>query len=161
VRGEELKFSSDGMKEMTRKVLLPFWNAYCFLATYASVDGWDPSTDYTEERSHVLDRWISIKLESLKANIHREMEAYELSRTVPPLLSFLDDLTNWYIRRSRRRFWKSENDQDKVQAYSTLYVVLADFCKLAAPFIPFLTEAIYGKLRLGHPVAARDSVHLD
>lgn len=161
VRGEELKFSAEGMKEMTRKVLLPFWNAYCFLATYASVDGWDPSVGYTEAREHVLDRWISIKLESLKANIHREMEAYELARTVPPLLSFLDDLTNWYIRRSRRRFWKSENDQDKVQAYSTLYAVLAEFTKLAAPFIPFLTETIYGKLRLGHALVACDSVHLD
>ncbi|MEZ4654865.1 MAG: DUF5915 domain-containing protein [Candidatus Eisenbacteria bacterium] len=149
------------MKEMTRKVLLPFWNAYCFLATYASVDGWDPRLDYTEQRDHVLDRWISIKLDSLKTNIHREMEAYELARTVPPLLSFLDDLTNWYIRRSRRRFWKSENDTDKVQAYSTLYAVLAEFTKLAAPFTPFLTEAIYQKLRLGHALADCDSVHLD
>ena len=161
VRGEDLRFSSEGLKEMTRKVLIPFWNAYSFFATYASIDGWDPTTEYTETRSHDLDLWISTKLETLKRNIHEEMELYQLSRTVPPLLEFIDYLTNWYIRRSRRRFWKSENDSDKREAYSTLYHVLVDLSKLAAPFIPFLTEEIYGKLRLGHALAERDSVHLE
>ncbi|MEZ4649523.1 MAG: isoleucine--tRNA ligase [Candidatus Eisenbacteria bacterium] len=161
VRGEDLRFSPDGLKEMTRKVLIPFWNAYSFFATYASVDGWDPATDYTETRSHELDRWISIKLETLKQKTHEEMEQYHLSKTVPPLLEFIDYLTNWYIRRSRRRFWKSENDGDKREAYSTLYRVLVDLSKLAAPFIPFLAEEIYSKLRLGHALAACDSVHLE
>lgn len=161
VRGEDLRFSSEGLKEMTRKVLIPFWNAYSFFATYASVDGWDPATAYTERRSHELDRWITTKLETLKTQVHEEMEQYHLSRTVPPLLEFIDYLTNWYIRRSRRRFWKSEDDGDKQEAYSTLYTVLVELCKLAAPFIPFLSEEIYGRLRLGHPLAARDSVHLE
>jgi isoleucyl-tRNA synthetase len=88
------------------------------------------------------------------------MKQYHLSRTVGPLISFLDDLTNWYIRRSRRRFWKSENDSDKFQAYSTLYTVILDFCKLAAPFIPFITETIYQKLKLGHESTEHDSLHL-
>ncbi len=161
VRGEDLRFSEEGLKEMTRKVLIPFWNAYSFFATYASVDGWDPATQYTDKREAELDRWISTKLETLKAEIHEEMGRYHLSKTVPPLLSFIDYLTNWYIRRSRRRFWKSANDDDKRQAYSTLYHVLVDFSKLAAPFIPFLTEEIYGRLRLGHELVGCDSVHLD
>lgn len=161
VRGEDLRFSLKGLTEMTRKVLLPFWNAYFFLSTYAAVDGWDPKNDYTKERENDLDQWISIKLKRLKVEVHLEMEAYHLSKTVPPLLNFLDDLTNWYIRRSRRRFWKAKNDQDKFQAYSTLYEILVEFSKLVAPFMPFLSELIYSKLKLGHKLALKDSVHLD
>lgn len=161
VRGEDLRFTDDGLKEITRKVLLPLWNAYSFLATYASVDGWDPAEDYTESRSHRLDQWIETKLTRLETDIKREMEAFQLSRTVPPLLAFLDDLTNWYIRRSRRRFWKSENDGGKNEAYSTLYRTLVEYAKLAAPFTPFLTERIYQGLKLGHALASHDSVHLD
>jgi isoleucyl-tRNA synthetase len=160
VHGEELRFSESGLKEMIRKVLLPLWNAYAFFTTYAHVDKWSPETDYTDKRDHELDRWIDIKLETLKILIQKEMEQYHLSRTVPPLLAFIDDLTNWYIRRSRRRFWKSENDADKVQAYSTLYRVLTDFVKIAAPFIPFVTEAVYQRLKTKAKLTVADSVHL-
>ena len=160
MRGEDLKFSEEGLVDMTRKVLLPLWNAYTFLATYAAVDGFDPEKDLQTEPQHELDRWITVKLELLKQLVQNEMEQYHLSRTVAPLIDFLDDLTNWYIRRSRRRFWKSENDSDKFQAYSTLYSVLLDFCKLAAPFIPFIAETVYQQLKLGHANTAADSVHL-
>ncbi|MEZ4818464.1 MAG: DUF5915 domain-containing protein [Bdellovibrionota bacterium] len=146
---------------MTRKVLLPFYNAYSFFATYAAVDGWDPSKDYTQKRTHELDQWIETKLKRLTIEIHQEMELYHLSKVIPPLLTFIDDLTNWYIRRSRRRFWKSENDTAKNEAYSTLFHVLVTFSKLAAPFIPFISENIYQSLRLGSPLCAKDSVHLD
>ncbi|MEZ4705465.1 MAG: isoleucine--tRNA ligase [Bdellovibrionota bacterium] len=161
VYGEDLRFSEEGLKEMTRKVLLPFYNAYSFLATYAAVDGWDPQIDFTQARDHEMDRWLSIKTTQLKQDIHREMEQYQLSKAIPPLLAFLDDLTNWYIRRSRRRFWKSENNTDKFQAYSTLYQALVEFCKISAPFIPFLSDALYKKLSLGHPMCAHASVHLE
>lgn len=161
VAGESLKFSEEAMKEMTRKVLLPLWNAYSFLATYASVDGWDPSTQFETNRTNELDQWILIKLDVLKSNVHKEMGLFHLSKVVPPILDFIDDLTNWYIRRSRRRFWKSENDQDKNQAYSTLYEVLVEFCKIAAPFIPMITEEMYQKLKLGSKHAEKLSVHLD
>ena len=161
VRGEDLRFSKAGLKDMTRRVLLPLWNAYTFLATYAAVDGWDPEKNFVSKSEHELDRWIHVKLAELQNRIHEEMEAYQLARTVPPLLDFLDDLTNWYIRRSRRRFWKSENDNDKQAAYSTLYQVLVQFSKLAAPFIPFVSEYIYQQLNLGHELVSKDSVHLD
>ncbi|MEZ4845550.1 MAG: isoleucine--tRNA ligase [Bdellovibrionota bacterium] len=161
VAGESLKFSEAGLQEMTRKVLLPLWNAYSFLATYASVDGWDPSTQFETKRTNELDEWILIKLDVLKGRVHEEMCEFHLSKVIPPILDFIDDLTNWYIRRSRRRFWKSENDSDKNQAYSTLYEVLVEFCKIAAPFIPMVTEEIYQKLKLGSKQASSLSVHLD
>ncbi|MCB0272060.1 MAG: isoleucine--tRNA ligase [Bdellovibrionales bacterium] len=161
VQGEDLRFSEEGLKEMTRKVLLPFYNAYSFFATYASVDGWDPQKDYTSERSHELDQWIEIKLAKLTQEICIEMDRFHLSKVIPPLLSFIDDLTNWYIRRSRRRFWKSENDTAKHQAYSTLFHVLVTFSKLAAPFIPFISEFIYQSLSSEHEFTQKDSVHLE
>jgi isoleucyl-tRNA synthetase len=161
VAGESLKFSEDGLKEMMRKVLLPLWNAYSFLATYAAVDGWDPSTQFESKRTNELDEWILIKLDVLKSRVHEEMGLFHLSKVIPPILDFIDDLTNWYIRRSRRRFWKSENDSDKNQAYSTLYEVLVEFCKIAAPFIPMVTEEMYQKLKLGSKHADKLSVHLD
>ena len=160
VHGEELRFSEAGVKEMIRKVLLPLWNAYSFLSTYAQVDGWDPETSLTDKREHPLDIWVEAKLIHLKNHIEREMEAFHLARTVPPVLEFLDDLTNWYIRRSRRRFWKSESDQDKLQAYSCLYTVLLDFIKIIAPLTPFIAEELYRHLRLHPKLAEAESVHL-
>ena len=161
VAGESLKFSETGLREMMTKVMLPLWNAYSFLATYASVDGWDPTKNFETNRTHELDQWIVIKLEVLKKRIHEEMEIFHLYGVIPPLLDFIDDLTNWYIRRSRRRFWKSENDLDKNQAYSTLYQVLVDFSKLAAPFIPMISEEIYQLSKLEHASTDKLSVHLE
>lgn len=161
VQGEDLRFSEDGLREMTRKVLLPFYNAYSFLSTYAAVDGWDPETNYTDVRTHQLDQWLDIKLKKLSLEIHEEMQQYHLSKVIPPLLNFIDDLTNWYIRRSRRRFWKSENDEDKNQAYSTLYDALTTFTKLAAPFVPFITEWMYQRLVCDVRSNSGVSVHLE
>lgn len=161
VQGDDLRFSEEGLKEMTRKVLLPFYNTYSFFATYAAVDGWDPETDFVTQRDHDLDQWILIKLQNLTNGIHEQMEGYQLAKVIPPLLTFIDDLTNWYIRRSRRRFWKADFDDAKKQAFSTLYEVLCTFSKLSAPFIPFLSEHIYSKLRLGVNLANKTSVHLE
>ena len=161
LRGEEARFSQAGVREMVRRVLLPWWNSVCFLQTYAAVDGWDPATDaWTGKPTHELDVWIGAKLEDLKAQVEIEMAAYRLYRVVAPLLAFLDDLTNWYIRRSRRRFWKSESDDDKRSAYTTLYRVLLEFSELMAPFTPFMADYVYEMLRATPETQAVDSVHL-
>jgi isoleucyl-tRNA synthetase len=165
LHAEELRFAEAGVREMVRRVLLPWWNSVSFLMTYASVDEWDPETEwyYSDERvepTHELDVWIRAKLEELKYQVEREMAAYRLYRVVDPLLDFLDDLTNWYIRRSRRRFWKAEHSDDKLCAYTTLYTVMLEFTELMAPFMPFMAEQVYELLRVTPETQAVDSVHL-
>ncbi len=161
LRAEELRFAEDGVREIVRRVLLPWWNSVSFLMTYAHVDEWDPESEWYEgEPTHELDVWIRAKLEELKYQVEREMNAYRLYRVLDPLLDFLDDLTNWYIRRSRRRFWKSEHSDDKLCAYTTLYSVLLEFTELMAPFMPFLAEQVYELLRVTDDTRAVDSVHL-
>ncbi|HEX7509992.1 MAG TPA: isoleucine--tRNA ligase, partial [Chitinivibrionales bacterium] len=163
VKAEDLRFSENGVLEMTRAVLLPFWNAYSFFVMYANVDGWKPKNlsvpifkDHTE-----LDSWIISLLNHVVADVHKEMEEYNLYKVVPVLVDFIDNLTNWYIRRSRRRFWKSENDSDKAVAYETLYYVLVTFSQVMAPFLPFCCESIYRNLTAPLPDAQKkESVHL-
>lgn len=156
VKAEDLRFSEKGVLEMSRAVLLPFWNAYTFFVTYANVDGWSPPPKIILDSTNELDQWIVSLLSGLIASVNKEMEEYNLYKVVPLLVDFIDNLTNWYIRRSRRRFWKSENDEDKNNAYTTLYWVLVEFSKLMAPFLPFLTEAIFRNLS-----SARGSVHCE
>jgi isoleucyl-tRNA synthetase len=166
VRGEPLRFSEKGLKEIVRTVVLPYWNALSFFTTYASIDGFDPRSAETpalEERPDI-DRWILSVLQSLVADVNREMEEYRLYNVVPRLVHFIDDLTNWYVRRSRPRFWAARfeaggKDEDKLAAYATLYEVLVTFAKVLAPFMPFVTETAYQKLvRPVHPEAPA-SVH--
>ncbi len=154
VRGEPLRFSERGLKEIVRTVVLPYWNALSFFTTYACVDGYDPrgpAAAPVAERPDI-DRWILSVLQSLVGDVNREMEGYRLYNVVPRLVAFIDDLTNWYVRRSRPRFWKSEDDRDKTNAYATLYEVLVTFAKVLAPFMPFVTETVYQ--RLVRPLAA-------
>ncbi|OGV36223.1 MAG: isoleucine--tRNA ligase [Lentisphaerae bacterium GWF2_45_14] len=160
VRGEDLKFSEDGVKDVLRKVILPIWNSYSFFVTYANVDQWQPEQGEAkgpENPSNPLDRWILSSLSQMIEEIRLEMDGYHLQKAANRFEKFVDDLTNWYIRRSRRRFWKSQNDNDKSEAYQTLHYVLISFAKTAAPFIPFITEIIYKNLRTS---AMPDSVHL-
>ncbi len=159
VKAEDLRFSEKGVMEMSRAILLPFWNAYAFFVTYANVDGWKPEENM-EPSTNELDQWIISLLNHVVTSVNREMEEYNLYRVVPLLVDFIDNLTNWYIRRSRRRFWKSENDQDKDNAYATLYTVLIEFSKVMAPFLPFLTEAIYRNLVGSLRTDAPESIHL-
>ncbi len=165
VRAEDLRFSEKGILEVLRSVLLPFWNAYLFFVTYANQDSqknqlcWRPSDQYRSS-SNELDRWIMSELQSLTDRMIREMENYRLDRVVPSLVEFVDMLTNWYIRRSRDRFWSTTDTQDKNSAYAALYEVLVTFCKLLAPFLPFLPEAVYRSLIAGSGRPEPESVHL-
>jgi isoleucyl-tRNA synthetase len=160
VKAEDLRFSEKGVMEMSRAVLLPFWNAYAFFVTYANVDGWKPAGIEPPAGGTELDRWIVSLLNDVISSVNEEMERYNLYKVVPHLVDFIDNLTNWYIRRSRRRFWKSENDSDKDLAYGTLYYVLVQFSKVMAPFLPFVTEAIYRNLVSGKLGGEPSSVHL-
>ena len=161
VRAESLRFSESGVKEVLKSILLPLWNSFSFFTTYANIDQWDSHGAKPERYGSLenqLDRWILSYLEQLNEEICEAMDEYALQRSVPPLVKFIDRLTNWYIRRSRRRFWKSENDLDKEQAYFTLYTVLHKVSLLAAPFMPFVTDKIYRVLTQG---LAKESVHLE
>ncbi len=146
VRAESLRFSEDGVKHALRHLLLPWWNAYSFFVTYANVDGWSHEK-ISPNQNNLLDRWIQSSLARLEEEVVTAMDQYDLQSAVRPFVSFIEDLTNWYIRRSRRRFWKAEDDTDKIEAYSTLYQVLLGLCKIAAPFTPFIADKIYSNLR--------------
>jgi isoleucyl-tRNA synthetase len=163
VRAEPLRFSEAGLKEIVRTVVLPYWNALGFFTTYASVDGFTPADPAWAARPlaqrHALDRWLVRALESLIRDVNTEMEAYRLYTVVPRLVQFIDDLTNWYIRCSRRRFWRSEDSQVQADAYHTLYGVLVEFAKVLAPFMPFLTEEVYQRLVVAVDPAAPASIH--
>ncbi len=157
VRAENLRFSESGVKQILRDLLIPWWNAYSFFVTYANVDGFEERTLARPSGDNVLDRWIVSSLETLIAEVTDAMDVYDLQRSVRPFVNFVEDLTNWYIRRSRRRFWKSQNDDDKMHAYRTLRYVLVQLSKVAAPFTPFISESIYRNLKgEGMP----ESVHL-
>ncbi len=160
VRGEEQRFADSGVKDMTRRALLPWFNAFQFLTTYASIDGWSPEKGL-HYGSNVLDLWILSRLQTLKASIAREMKFYRLYNVVPQLFEFIEDLTNWYIRLNRGRFWEAEITADKIAAYSTLYEAVLELSQAMAPFAPFLSEHIYQSLgRLSGTSPKPSSVHL-
>lgn len=156
VRANDLCFSKAGVEQVVRQVLLPLFNAYSFFITYARIYSWDPAKQATEFQAEI-DRWILSKTESLVKEVDEAMQKYELAAAVEPFVQFVDELTNWYIRRSRRRFWEDEATEDRNQAFSTLYNVLKRVIRVAAPFTPFITETMWQNL------AASDdpeSVHL-
>lgn len=164
VRGEPLRFEDEGVKEIVRTVLLPLQNALSFFVTYANIDAWDPKVELSRAPSlperPELDRWILSVLQSLIGQINTQMEGYYLYKVVPPMLGFIDDLTNWYIRRSRRRFWKAGDSTDKRAAYATLYEVLTTFARVTAPVMPFVSESLYQRLVKDPGAGGVDSVHL-
>lgn len=146
VRAEDLKYSDEGVREVLKTVIIPYWNAYSFFVTYANIDNFSPAT-VPQEPDNPLDRWVLSEAERLVGEVRNHLDRYELQRAIEPIVAFIDSLNNWYIRRSRRRFWKSENDLDKDLAYNTLYHVLKTLTLVAAPIIPFMTEEIYRNLR--------------
>jgi len=147
--------SDEYFAEALRGYILPLWNAFYFFVTYANIDKWEVKNAYDISAvTHPLDRFLYAKVQELIVTVDESMKSYDLMRSSRALGSFLDDLTNWYIRRSRRRFWKEEHDAEKENAYATLYYALVNFCQVAAPFMPFITEYIYGVL------TGKESVHL-
>jgi isoleucyl-tRNA synthetase len=161
VRAEELRFSEQGVRDTVRRLLLPWWNAYKFFVTYALVDKWRPEYTPAGHSPNILDRWILSRQQTLIRRVGDEMEAYRLYNVVPALLDFLNELTNWYVRLNRRRFWSEGADEDKRFAYRTLYEILLGFAKLMAPFTPFLADAIYRNLSALQEKTTAESVHLE
>ncbi|HUO46412.1 MAG TPA: isoleucine--tRNA ligase [Acidimicrobiia bacterium] len=165
LRAEPVRFSREGVREVVRTVLLPLWNAYSFFTTYAEADGLTleelESAPSPGERPE-MDRWILSVLQSLIADVNEQMEGYYLYNVIPSVLGFVDDLTNWYVRRSRRRFWRTrgEDDTDKLAAFATLYEILVRFVEVLAPVLPFVTEHIYRDLVARLDLEAPVSVHL-
>jgi isoleucyl-tRNA synthetase len=159
VKAEEQRFTDSGVQEMVRQVLLPWYNGYKFFTTYADIDGWKVGEQ--TENTNILDQWIVSRLETLKQKVNEEMQGYRLYNVVPPLFDFLEQLTNWYIRLNRSRFWQTEMNQDKHDAYATLHYCLETFSTLMAPFAPFLSEHVYQGLKKYHADdSAPQSVHL-
>ncbi len=150
MHGEDLRFSEKGLLELMRAVMLPLWNAYSFFASYANIDGWTPEAGKQQaKKATSLDLWIEARAKETEVLIHRSLTEYKLYEVAPALIHFIDDLTNWYIRMNRERFWKESNEQtsaDKNAAYSTLWNVLSRVSQLLAPGLPFLGEALHAAL---------------
>lgn len=159
VKGEEQRFTDAGVKDMVRRALLPWYNAFRFFQTYASVDGFQVSENFTAG-DNIVDQWVVSKLQTLKKNIAKEMEEYKLYNVVPALFHFIEDLTNWYIRLNRSRFWGEGLNSDKCAAYSTLHYVLTEISKCMAPFTPFLAEYTFKELKKFDSNETAASVHL-
>jgi isoleucyl-tRNA synthetase len=157
VKAEDLRYSDDGVREVMKSIIIPLWNAYSFFVTYANIDKVTPE-GAPENPVNPLDQWILSETQTLVEKVGGALDAYDLSRAIDPILRFIDLLNNWYIRRSRRRFWRSENDNDKLEAYGTLYYALKTLITAASPFMPFITDAIWQNLRRDNDC---ESVHLE
>jgi isoleucyl-tRNA synthetase len=151
-----MMFGYHTAEDTRRLFLLPLWNVYSFFVTYANLDSWRPGASSVPAP---LDTWILARLDQLVAEVTSALEAYDSPQAARAIEPFIDDLSNWYLRRSRRRFWKSEADADKEAAYSSLFQVLVTLCKLLAPFVPFIAEEIYQNLVRTVDTRAPESVH--
>ena len=158
--GQERRFSVDLVGEVVRNFTLTLWNIYAFFVTYANLDDWHPSLVGMHAKAHNLDKWILSELHSLTRDVSHALENYDATGATRPIERFVDLLSNWYVRLSRRRFWKSEDDGDKRAAYATLYECLLTVSKLLAPSMPFISDALYRNLALSTNPTAPESVHL-
>jgi isoleucyl-tRNA synthetase len=158
--GNSIRFEEGAITEISRRLLSTLWNVYSFFVTYANIDNFVPDPNYDTVTQSELDRWIFSELNKLIVDVDKGLENYDPRSAAWRIASFIDVLSNWYVRRSRRRFWKSENDTDKLSAYNTLYQCLVAVSKLMAPFTPFITEDIYQNLVCSIDSSAPESVHL-
>ena len=158
--GQERRFSVDLVGEVVRNFTLTLWNVYSFFVTYANLDGWRPSESDPAYPYNDLDRWLLSELHTLNRNVTNALENYDVPGATRPIQAFVDDLSKWYLRRSRRRFWKSESDADKDAAYATLYEALVTLGKLLSPTMPFLAEELYQNLVRSINRETPESVHL-
>ena len=165
-----IRFDEDGLKEIVSKFVGTLKNTYTFFTLYANTDGIHPNDFFVDYKDRPeLDRWILSKFNNLKAEVEENLEIFEVNKTIRRMTEFLnDDLSNWYIRRSRRRFWGTELTQDKKSVYNTTYEALTEFCKLIAPFAPYLSEEMYRNLTgeysvhcADYPRANKDLIDLD
>lgn len=155
------RFSDTAVSEIQRKFMGTLWNTYAFYVMYANIDGFDPSgRSITDCKLTVMDRWILSRLNTLIAQVDEKMTAYDITGSSRLMEFFVDELSNWYVRRGRDRYWGSEMTDDKRSAYMTLYTVLEQFVRLAAPFVPFITESIYQNLVRSSHKNAPLSVHM-
>lgn len=159
VRADDLRYSDEGVRDVIKNIILPLWNSYSFFVTYANIDKIQPTGHLFDEKlpSNPLDAWLLSITQKLVKDVTAGLDDYDLSGAVDPIVKFIDEMNNWYIRRSRRRFWKSENDSDKKEAYEALYIALKTFSLVASPFIPFITEQIWQNLKTSDD---KESVHL-
>jgi len=158
--GNVRRFDEKMVAEVTRHFFLTLWNVYSFFVTYANIDQFTPTSEEVSPEPSELDRWIISELNQLVSDVDSALDGYNPTEAGRKTEGFVDELSNWYVRRSRRRFWKSENDTDKLSAYTTLYECLVTLTKLLAPFTPFLAEELYQNLVLTAFPDAPDSVHL-
>ncbi len=155
------RFYEKAVNEAQRKFMGTLWNTYAFFVLYANIDNFDPtkySLDY--DKLAVIDKWIISKLHSLIKYVDLSLDNYKITESARALNDFVDELSNWYVRRSRERFWGKDMPQDKINAYMTLYTVLVEMAKLSAPFVPFMAEMIYQNLVITVDKKAPESVHL-
>ena len=159
VKADEIRYSDAGVRDVLKSILIPLWNSYSFFVTYANIDKVSPTGHMFDNSkpSNPLDAWLLSITQSLIEEVSNGLDSYDLSGAIDPIVKFIDELNNWYIRRSRRRFWKSENDNDKAEAYEALYIALKTLAKVAAPFVPFITEEMYQNLKTSED---KESVHL-
>lgn len=160
--GQERRFSVELVGEVMRNFTLTLWNVYSFFVTYALLDEWKPDGDNEQvfESENDLDRWLLSELNALVRDVTTALDNYNVLGATRPIQTFVDTLSKWYLRRSRRRFWKSESDTDKYTAYATLYKALTTLSKLLAPTMPFLAEDLYQNLVCSVDRKAPESVHL-
>ena len=155
------RFYGDAVVEGQRKFMGTLWNTYAFYVLYANIDGFDPTKyAFVEKSLSVMDQWILSKMNSAIRAVDEDLAAYKITEATRVLEELVDDLSNWYVRRSRERYWGKEMTDDKINAYMTLYTVLVNTAKIAAPFIPFMAEDIYRNLVLSVDKSAPISVHL-
>lgn len=155
------RYADEAVAEGQRKFMGTLWNTYAFYIMYAEIDGFDPTAQRPDRAAlRVMDRWILSRLQSLVLKVDRSLEEYDITSGGRALAAFVDELSNWYVRRNRERYWAGEMNADKVAAYMTLYTVLETLIRLAAPFVPFVTESIYQNLVRSVDPSAPESVHL-
>ena len=155
------RFSGKAVQEGQRKFMGTLWNTYAFFVLYANIDNFDASK-YTLEydKLPVMDKWLLSKLNSTVGEVDSNLDQYRIPEAAKALQDFVDEMSNWYVRRSRERFWAKGMEQDKINAYMTLYTALVTICKAAAPMIPFMTEDIYQNLVRSNDASAPESIHL-
>jgi isoleucyl-tRNA synthetase len=145
IKAEDLRYSDEGVREVLKSIIIPLWNAYSFFVSYSNIDGITPSAP-PDKPENPLDKWILSLTQTLIKKVDTALSSYDLARAVDTIIEFIDLLNNWYIRRGRRRFWRSENDKDKHEAYAALHTALKTLICVAAPIMPFTTDAMWRNL---------------